>query len=280
MLSFTPAASGGGALTLQTRSPQAAPPQQGVLQGPLSAKARRAALLASADTVRGKAARVQTRPHSGKGGGSGSRAGGSQPRAPPRQVPFEDLPPWQAVLRAPRMVVDRFGIDYVHCGAAHWFLTHFHADHYKGLSKHFNGGVWCHACGTHPLYTLRRCQNHSHNAPFLQPPRTMHRMAGTLYCTPVTAALVQLKMRVAPERMRCLPLDQPTDIEGVQVTMVDANHCPGAAMILFEPPNRLPIVRREGLALVELCNATPCPPSRRSGPSLRTHASHWCIVAM
>ena len=204
LLSFAPAATGTGTLTLQhSRAPD---PPTGPPPGPFSAQARRALLLASDDTLRGKAAREPVEQRGGSSGGGRARgAGGGQPRAPPKQVPFEDLPPWQAVLRAPRMVVDRFGIDYVYCGAAHWFLTHFHADHYKGLSKHFNGGI--------------------------------------LYCTAVTAALVQLKLRVPPQNIATVPWDTPTPIAGVQVTMIDANHCPGAAMILFEPPNRLPIVR-------------------------------------
>lgn len=143
LLSFVPRAAGGGSLTLQpgrdppTGTPSRQPPHQQSappLQ-PASAQARRAALLASDDTVRGKAARVVAAP--------GRARAPPQARATPKRVPFEDLPPWQAVLRAPRMVVDRFGIDYVHCGAAHWFLTHFHADHYKGLSKHFDGGASC-----------------------------------------------------------------------------------------------------------------------------------------
>lgn len=150
VLSFAPAPSGVASLNLQpskTPSSSTAALLQGTLWGPPpSAQTRRALLLASEDTLRGKAARIGAggRPssgQSGRAGGPGGAGGPSQTRASPKRIPFEDMPPWQAVLRAPRMVVDRFGIDYVYCGAAHWFLTHFHADHYKGLSKHFDGGT-------------------------------------------------------------------------------------------------------------------------------------------
>ncbi len=70
-----------------------------------------------------------------------------------------------------------------------------------------------------------------------------HSPLGRIYCTTITAKLVQLKLRVPSTFLHPLPMDTPTDIEGVQVTLVDANHCPGAAMVVFEPRNRLPIVR-------------------------------------
>ncbi len=31
-------------------------------------------------------------------------------------------------------------------------------------------------------------------------------------------------------------------VERMRVTFLDANHCPGAAMLLLEPPGRLPIL--------------------------------------
>ncbi len=121
------------------------------------AAARRAVLLASSDTVRGKGIGAQGpfapnkgpfAPNARTGGGrGGGRHSARQPntegapRARPR-LTHAQLPPWQAVLHTPRMVVDRFGIDYEYCGAQHWVLTHFHADHYKGLTKQFHGGMF------------------------------------------------------------------------------------------------------------------------------------------
>lgn len=57
-----------------------------------------------------------------------------------------------------------------------WVLTHFHADHYMGLAKGFKQGL--------------------------------------VICSPITAALVRLKLRVAPERLVVLQLGQEVQVEG------------------------------------------------------------------
>ena len=79
-----------------------------------------------------------------------------------------------------------------------FFLTHFHSDHTVGLHKQWAGG--------------------------------------TVYCTAVTARLVRRFIGVDPRRFVVLPLDEPTRVValGVVVTALDANHCPGAAMLLFD----------------------------------------------
>lgn len=80
-------------------------------------------------------------------------------------------------------------------GVAAYFLTHFHSDHYGGLSK-----SWKH---------------------------------GYIYCTPTTARLVKHKLRVDPQWVVELPLEKCLTVTGVEVMMLDANHCPGSAVILF-----------------------------------------------
>ncbi|ETV73710.1 hypothetical protein, variant 1 [Aphanomyces astaci] len=79
-----------------------------------------------------------------------------------------------------------------------YFLSHFHSDHYTGLSKSFSAGV--------------------------------------IYCTAVTAKLVLLCLGVNKKYIHPLPLNQPhvlADQQG-QVTLIEANHCPGAALFLFQ----------------------------------------------
>jgi DNA cross-link repair 1A protein len=83
-----------------------------------------------------------------------------------------------------------------------WFLTHFHADHYGGLS----GSL-------------------------------LNRSCGTLFCTPVTSRLIQSELGVSILRVRELPPNVPVTVHDVTVTALDANHCPGSALLLFEFAN-------------------------------------------
>ena len=46
-----------------------------------------------------------------------------------------------------------------------------------------------------------------------------------------------MKIGVPLDRLHILPLNERIDIAGVTVTFLDANHCPGSVIILFEPPN-------------------------------------------
>jgi len=43
-------------------------------------------------------------------------------------------------------------------------------------------------------------------------------------------------------RIRVVELRQPVVVEGVRVTFLDANHCPGSVMILFQVPGRRPVL--------------------------------------
>jgi DNA cross-link repair 1A protein len=79
-----------------------------------------------------------------------------------------------------------------------WFLTHFHADHYKGLTKS-TPGVGC-----------------------------------KIWCSRPTAELCIVKLGIQKERLRVVDVGRPFKVEGVSVTFVDANHCPGAVMIIFD----------------------------------------------
>eukprot|EP01063_Lacrimia_lanifica_P026189 TRINITY_DN3488_c0_g1_i2.p1 TRINITY_DN3488_c0_g1~~TRINITY_DN3488_c0_g1_i2.p1 ORF type:complete len:464 (+),score=124.87 TRINITY_DN3488_c0_g1_i2:85-1476(+) len=100
------------------------------------------------------------------------------------------------------VLVDGFAVrPAVHDGVAcrEFFLTHFHSDHYWGLRSSFAGG--------------------------------------TIYCSPITAALVASQLHVEKDRLVVLEAGRRHTLPdvGLVVTPLDANHCPGAVMFLFEP---------------------------------------------
>ncbi|KAG0471037.1 hypothetical protein HPP92_015583 [Vanilla planifolia] len=113
----------------------------------------------------------------------------------------KDAPPWCCIPGTP-FRVDAF--RYLRGDCSHWFLTHFHMDHYQGLTKNF-----CH---------------------------------GKLYCSKITAELVNMKIGVPWDRIQILPLNQKITIADVNLTCLEANHCPGSIIILFEPSNQKAIL--------------------------------------
>ena len=86
-----------------------------------------------------------------------------------------------------------------------YFLTHFHSDHYGGITRHWD--------------------------------------SGTIYCSNPTANLVHSQLGVEWKYLHALPMNRSVSINtfrgiSVTVTLVDANHCPGAVMMLFEVGGR------------------------------------------
>eukprot|EP00250_Pteridium_aquilinum_P016688 c2323_g1_i1 orf=120-1430(+) len=106
--------------------------------------------------------------------------------------------PFPSFKRIPgtRFIVDGFR----HAGpwSKSYFLSHFHSDHYTGLSATWDKGI--------------------------------------IFCSHITARLVIECIKVPLPFVCPLPMGEPVDIDSCRVTLVDANHCPGAVQFLFQVP--------------------------------------------
>ena len=106
--------------------------------------------------------------------------------------------PFYKIMPGFFICVDAFRYGAVQ-GCNAYFLSHFHSDHYVGLTS-----SWCH---------------------------------GPIYCSKVTANLVKQQLRVDPKWVVALDFEARFDVpgtQGVAVTMIPANHCPGSSLFLFE----------------------------------------------
>ncbi len=106
--------------------------------------------------------------------------------------------PFYKIMPGFFICVDAFRYGAVE-GCKGYFLSHFHSDHYIGLTS-----SWCH---------------------------------GPIYCSKVTANLVKQQLRVDPRWVVPLEFDQRFEVpgtKGVDVTMIPANHCPGSSLFLYE----------------------------------------------
>ena len=106
--------------------------------------------------------------------------------------------PFYKIIPGFSICVDAFRYGAV-AGCEAYFLSHFHSDHYVGLTS-----TWCH---------------------------------GPIYCSRVTGNLVKQQLRVDPKYVIALEFEKPVEIPrtgGAKVTMIPANHCPGSSLYLFE----------------------------------------------
>ncbi|KAI7343973.1 DRMBL-domain-containing protein [Hortaea werneckii] len=106
--------------------------------------------------------------------------------------------PFYKILPGLFICVDAFRYGAVQ-GCQAYFLSHFHSDHYVGLTSN-----WSH---------------------------------GPIFCSKVTGNLVRQHLRVDPKYVVDLEFEQTVEVpgtKGVKVTMMSANHCPGSSLYLFE----------------------------------------------
>lgn len=106
--------------------------------------------------------------------------------------------PFYKIMPGFFICVDGFRYGAVE-GMKAYFLSHFHSDHYVGLTSSWNHG---------PIYASK-----------------------------VTCNLIRQQLRVKPEFVIPLEFEQKTEVPGTKdayVTMIPANHCPGSSLFLFE----------------------------------------------
>lgn len=130
--------------------------------------------------------------------------------------------PKYKVVEGSLFAVDAFrygDISYVE----HYFLTHFHADHYIGLRKKFKHKI---------------------------------------YLSQITAVLVSQFIGVAQELLIVVHVNMPFYIGNCKITPMDANHCPGALLFLFQFPDGRNVLHtgdfRGNNSMVELLNKWNC----------------------
>lgn len=111
---------------------------------------------------------------------------------------YERTCPFYKIMPGFSICVDAFRYGAVQ-GCKAYFLSHFHSDHYIGLTAN-----WSH---------------------------------GPIYCSKVTGSLVKQQLRTAAKWVVELEFEKSYDIpgtEGASVVMIPANHCPGSSLFLFQ----------------------------------------------
>jgi hypothetical protein len=106
--------------------------------------------------------------------------------------------PFYKIMPGLSICVDAFRYGAVE-GCKAYFLSHFHSDHYVGLTAN-----WIH---------------------------------GPIYCSKVTGSLVKTQLKTAAKYVVELEFEEKVTVpgtDGVSVTMIPANHCPGSSLFLFE----------------------------------------------
>lgn len=135
---------------------------------------------------------------------------------------YERTCPFYKIIPGFNICVDAFRYGAVK-GCKAYFLSHFHSDHYIGLTAN-----WTH---------------------------------GPIYCSKVTGSLVKQQLRTAAKWVVEMEFEKSYDIpgtDGATVVMIAANHCPGSSLFLFQKPAETGPKRR-GKRILHCGDFRACP---------------------
>ncbi|WZZ06289.1 hypothetical protein YC2023_092210 [Brassica napus] len=126
-----------------------------------------------------------------------SSAVSSSVPTPSLKPPFSPL----SIPQSNRIPKTNFTVDFFRSSTSvppsvAFFLSHFHSDHYSGLSSSWSRGI--------------------------------------IFCSHITARLLEQILQVPSQLVFPLPTNQKVIIDGSEVVLIDANHCPGAVQFLFK----------------------------------------------
>ena len=105
--------------------------------------------------------------------------------------------PFYKKIEFSKIAVDAFNYGVIP-DIEYYFLSHFHYDHFIGLTNKWKNKI---------------------------------------YCSEITAELVKMRFKNISYLVVALPLNKQITIDTFKVTLLEANHCPGAVIFVFEFEN-------------------------------------------
>ena len=122
--------------------------------------------------------------------------------------------PFYKRIRGTKFAVDSFD-SKAEKDIVHYFLSHFHADHYRGLSSRWDAGLlWCTPVTRYALISLNTCIS--------QTCRCMSLTLTVLNPYKINRNLVVLQYPGVRDKIRTIRIGSTAIIDGTEVTALDA----------------------------------------------------------